>query len=239
MEDRAATIQHFPWSFRHVSRPFSGKLKVLEMLLARTDDQLKALTGFVESIEKGGMEADFQKLWDIEKDARQAINRLDAQCLKALAREELRASQRVQVASILRCSGSLHNAVSCFHHLCAGLILIRDEYSQTAVLHDLGSEALRMLSRAMEAFRTCDSSLAQAALEQEAWFIHLARSFHSRSIQSIFRDEDNLGWVTECHSVVHYWEGLVGSAMTIAREVMMLQTSASHSPPISAQLVVQ
>jgi PhoU domain len=233
------TNHRFPWSFRPVSRPFSGRLKVLELLLAQVCVRLMALAEGVHEIERWESEVDLPRIQLAEREVGEAVTRLDAQCLRILAQPDLRPSQRLMVAYLLRGTVAVQEATDGFHELYKRLTVVHDQYSRTALLQsrDLGNEVLRMLGRSLEAFRNLDPALARAARDQETWIIYLTRNFQSRATQAILMDEVNLDWVTECHSVVHHWEGIVGSALNIAREVLRLQ--APPPPAISTSIVIQ
>jgi len=190
----------------------------VETLWIRVSDQVMALAELVRDIEKGGYEVDSDRLEHAEQTARQAWARLETQCLTTLAQEELRPSQRILLAAILRNSSSFQNVLNCLQRLGIRMTVIRDEHPPLVLmqLHELGSEALGMLGRSLDAFRSLDPSLARAVLDQETWVIYLTRTFHSRATQALFLDVDNLEWITECHSVVHHWEGIVASAKVMA-----------------------
>ena len=240
MESLAGT-NRFPWSFRPVSRPFSGRLKVVETLWIRASEQLMALAGQVRDLEQVDFEIDAQRLQAAGQAARQAFARLEAQCLTLLAQEELRPTQRVLLAALLRNSSCFQNVLTCLQRLGTRMTVIRDQHPPLALmqLHELGSEALGMLGRSLEAFKSLDPSLARAVLDQETWAIYLTRTFHSRAARALFLDVDNLEWITECHSVVHHWEGIVASAKVMAHEVLRLHTEIPHSYSSSAQILVQ
>jgi len=230
METPASVARRFPWSFRQANRPFPGKIKVLEAFLIHAASKLEALARLIRDLQEGEPSG-VQQLAAVTEAARVAILRLDAQCLNCLA-IGLRPSQRKIVASILRSLGAYRQAVNNANDLGRSLMLIHGLPSQAArlQLQKLGSETLNMFFHALEAFRTMDRSMARAVLEQETWTLHLARSFQSRSAQMIFQDERNLDWIAECHSVVHYWEGIVSSATVLAQEVLMLQAPILSIP---------
>jgi len=127
----------FSWSFRQVHRPFSGELKAHEMQLACVSDHLKTFSSLISALGQGHFEIDSGRLEMAKHDVWQALLRLDNQCLKTLAQDELLLPQRLTIASLLHCSGSFRNVVNCFQRLGERLIVIRDQHPPAA-LRELG-----------------------------------------------------------------------------------------------------